>query len=86
MGKGRSILVFALLFVLAYAAIAAIAIGTGRPALFLAFGSAPIALKAVLTAVKHKDDIPRLIPANAGTIVVYAATGLALGGALLVGG
>lgn len=85
MGKRRSLPVFAALFLGAYALIALIALHGGRPALLLGLVSLPVALRSVRIAMRHKDDIPRLIPANAGTILVYVLTGLGLTVGLLIG-
>ncbi len=85
LGKKRSVPVFALLFALPYLLIAAIAITTGRTLLLISFVSMPIALKALLMAGKYKEEIPKLIPANAGTILVYVVTGVTLAAALLLG-
>jgi len=85
MGKKRSVPVFAALFLGAYALIALIAHQTRWYALLLGLVSLPIALKSVVTAARSKDDIPRLIPANAGTILVYVVTGITLTAGLFIG-
>ncbi|HTX73268.1 MAG TPA: prenyltransferase [Rectinemataceae bacterium] len=85
-GKEKSLPVFATLFFGAYVLIALVAVLRRHYALLFGLASLPIAVKSVLTAVRNKDDIPHLIPANAGTILVYIVTGMGLAAALFLGG
>jgi 1,4-dihydroxy-2-naphthoate octaprenyltransferase len=78
LGKKRAVKVYALLFAVAYISFVILAVLYHNPVWLLGLISMPIAVKAVKTAGKYYDDIPRLVSANAGTVQVYAITGLCM--------
>lgn len=78
MGKEKGTRVFALLFMLAYAAFPLIAVIYRNPVWLLGLLSIPVALRSVKTARKEFGCIPKLIPANAGTVQVYQITGIVM--------
>ena len=78
LGKEKGINVYALLFGLAYLSIIILVIASNNLFWFLSFVTIPIALRAVIIARRHYNDIPRLIEANAKTIQIYQLTGLTM--------
>lgn len=85
LGKEKGIVVYILLYVLAYLSLLIAVFFTGNPLLLIALLSAPIAKRSVDVANKYYDDIARLVEANAKTIQVYQMTGLTLTAAILIG-
>lgn len=85
LGKEKGIVVYILLYVLAYLSLLIAVFFTGNPLLLIALLSAPIAKRSVDVAKKYYDDIARLVEANANTIQVYQMTGLTLTAAILIG-
>ena len=85
LGKEKGIVVYILLYVLAYLSLLIAVFFTGNPLLLIALLSAPIAKRSVDVAKKYYDDIARLVEANAKTIQVYQMTGLTLTAAILIG-
>jgi 1,4-dihydroxy-2-naphthoate octaprenyltransferase len=78
LGKKRAVKVYGLLFAVAYFGFVILAVLYRNPVWLLGLISLPIAIRAVKTAAKHFDDIPSLVSANAGTVKVYAITGLSM--------
>lgn len=85
LGKEKGIVVYILLYVLAYLSLLIAVFFTGNPLLLIALLSASIAKRSVDVAKKYYDDIARLVEANAKTIQVYQMTGLTLTAAILIG-
>lgn len=85
LGKEKGIVVYILLYVLAYLSLLIAVFFTGNPLLLIALLNAPIAKRSVDVAKKYYDDIARLVEANAKTIQVYQMTGLTLTAAILIG-
>jgi 1,4-dihydroxy-2-naphthoate octaprenyltransferase len=73
LGRSRAATVYAVAWLVAYAAIAAgIASGLMPGATWLAFLTLPLAATAVYVAHRYHDDIPRmLLPANLMTAVIH---------------
>ncbi|OUM94582.1 MAG: 1,4-dihydroxy-2-naphthoate octaprenyltransferase [Thermobacillus sp. ZCTH02-B1] len=78
LGKEKGLIVYRLLFVAAYAGLAALTLIDRNPFWLLGCLSIPWAVKAVRVAAAFKDDIPRLMKANACTLTVYQVTGLGM--------
>lgn len=77
MGKENAWKVFALLFTLSDAVLAAAALFI-HPAFLLGLVTIPLSVKAVKNARTQYDNIPRLIESNAAMITIYQLTGLAM--------
>lgn len=84
LGKKKGVSVYAVLFGLAYLFLLVLAAFSKNILWLLPFISMPPAIKAVLVAKKHYDNIPLLIEANAKTIQVYQLTGLSMVAAALL--
>lgn len=84
LGKKKGVSVYAVLFGLAYLFLLVLAVFSKNILWLLPFISMPPAIKAVLVAKKHYDNIPLLIEANAKTIQVYQLTGLSMVAAALL--
>lgn len=84
LGKKKGVSVYAVLFGLAYLFLLVLAVFSKNILWLLPFISMPPAVKAVLVAKKHYDNIPLLIEANAKTIQVYQLTGLSMIAAALL--
>ncbi len=84
LGKKKGVSVYAVLFGLAYLFLLVLAVFSKNILWLLPFISMPPAIKAVLVAKKHYDNIPLLIEANAKTIQVYQLTGLSMIAAALL--
>ena len=84
LGKEKGVSVYAILFGLAYLFLLVLAVFSKNILWLLPFISMPPAIKAVLVAKKHYDNIPLLIEANAKTIQVYQLTGLSMVAAALL--
>lgn len=78
LGKKRALRVYALLFAAAYVSFLILAAIFRNPFWLLGLISIPIAVSAVKIASKYFDDIPKLIGANAKTVLIYQVTGLAM--------
>ncbi len=78
LGKERGLNVFIALFAAAYFSLLLLALFTGNPAWLLALLSIPLAVRAVRVALHHYDHIPRLVEANAKTVLTYQVTGAAM--------
>ncbi len=74
----RTVLVPGLLFVLAFASTAILAISFKNPIWLLGFAGIPTALKAVKNAKTAFNDTQALARSNAGTILAYQITGAAM--------
>ena len=84
LGKKRGVKIYASLFCLAYLLIIIIAIISNHIYWLLGLLSLPLAVRAVKVAREYYDDIPKLIEANAKTVVVYLITGVAMAIAALI--
>ncbi len=78
LGKEKAVNIYALLFGLAYISLLALSIFTMNLFWLLPLVSLPLALRAVIVARRHFNDIPRLIEANVKTIQIYQLTGLTM--------
>lgn len=76
LGKKRSLYIFTVLYVLTYIYIIFLALDIHKTLLLISVLSAPVAVRSVMIAFKHYDDIPKLVGSNARTIQVYLLTGL----------
>lgn len=86
-GRKRAVDVYSTLMICTYATVMMAVLLSLMPVLtMLSFLTAPLALKAVFVARKNYEDPSRLIPANAGTIMVHLLTGLLLVIAYVVSG
>lgn len=84
MGKEKGVNVYAALFGLAYLLLIILSLYSSNPFWLLPLLSIPLAFRAVLVARRYYDNIPRLIEANAKTILVYQITGLTMIAAVLL--
>lgn len=78
LGKERGLIVYALLFALAYASLILVAILYKNPFWLLGWVSIPLAIKSVKIARREFNNIPKLMQANANTVIIYQITGLAM--------
>jgi 1,4-dihydroxy-2-naphthoate octaprenyltransferase len=78
LGKTRGLKVYITLFVLAFLSLIVLFLATGNPFWLLSFVTVPFVLRAVKTATLFHNDIPRCIPANAGTLSVYQVIGITM--------
>ncbi len=78
LGKERGLKIYSLLFVLAYISFVPVAIIYKNVFWLLGWISIPLALKSVDIAKKQFNNIPKLIKANANTVLIYQITGLAM--------
>lgn len=76
LGKKRSLYIFSALYALAYLYIIFLALDIHKMLLLISLLSAPIAIRSVIIAFEHYNDIPKLIGSNAKTIQVYLLTGI----------
>lgn len=84
LGKKKAINVYALLFGMAYFSLLILSIFSLNLFWLLPLISMPLALRAVVVAREHFNDIPKLIEANAKTIQIYQLTGLTMVAAALI--
>lgn len=84
LGKEKAVNVYALLFGMAYFSLLILSIFSLNLFWLLPLISMPLALRAVVVARKHFNDIPKLIEANAKTIQIYQLTGLTMVAAALI--
>lgn len=78
LGKKRSLMVYRLLFAAAFVLLVPIAVIYRNPLWLLGCLGAFPAFKAVKAAKQYYDDIPRLMAANAGTVISYQLMGLGM--------
>ncbi len=78
LGKARGLMVYIALFLLAFLSFIVLFLVTGNPFWLLPYITVPFVFRTVKTAVLFHNDIPRCIPANAGTINIYQAIGLTM--------
>lgn len=78
LGRKRSAVVYALIYVTTYASIGAIAFAQKNGNYLLALASLPFAIDAVRIAYQYTEDLPRFLRANARSIQIYIITGVAL--------
>lgn len=79
LGERGTLAVYRALLAAAYALVAvSVATGAAPPACLVALASAPLAWRAVVVSTRHVDDPDKLVPANAATVGLHAATGLLL--------
>ncbi len=84
LGKEKGINIYALLFGLAYLFLLLLTFYSNNVLWLLPFIGLPLAVRAILIARRHFNNIPRLIEANARTIQVYQLTGLTMTAAALL--
>ncbi|WP_020615464.1 prenyltransferase [Paenibacillus daejeonensis] len=85
-GKRPGLFVFGGLFVCTYLSLPVLAWLTGNLYWLLGLVTIPLAWRTVRSAVRHLDDLPRFLAANAGTIQLYQLMGLTMLAAALLGG
>jgi len=86
-GRKKAVDVYGTLMICTYVAVMlAVSLSLMPMLTLLSLLTAPLALRAVLVARKNYEDPPRLIAANAGTIMVHLLTGLLLVTAYVVSG
>ncbi len=86
-GKKKAVDVYGVLMILTYAVILMAVVFSVMPRLtLLSFLTSPMAMKAVYVARGNYEDPRKLIPANAGTVLVHLLTGLLLCLAYVVSG
>ena len=78
LGKEKGILIYGLLFILAYASFILVAALYRNLVWLIGWASIPMALRSVKIARKEFNNIPQLIKANASTIGIYQITGLVM--------
>lgn len=78
LGKKRGLFVFIFLFAAAYCSLLVLVLVTGDFAWLLALISLPLAVRSVRVALRHYEQVPRLVEANAKTILAYQVTGAAM--------
>ncbi|MFS0727688.1 prenyltransferase [Paenibacillus sp. 1P07SE] len=86
LGKRPGLIVYGSLFICAYLSLIVLAWTTGNLYWLLALATIPLAWRSVRAAVRHLEDLPRFLAANAGTIQVYQLIGLTMIAAALLGG
>ena len=78
LGKEKGIKVYIILFLLAYISLILVSIVYRNPFWLLGLISIPLAIKSVKIAQREYNNIPKLIKANANTLLIYQVTGLAM--------
>jgi 1,4-dihydroxy-2-naphthoate octaprenyltransferase len=78
LGRKKSAFVFTIMMGLVYASI--ILLGLLYPSRWVLIGllTLPLSIKVVVNALKHYDQIPLLVPSNAGTVMAHMLTGVLL--------
>jgi 1,4-dihydroxy-2-naphthoate octaprenyltransferase len=78
LGRKKSAVVFMIMMALVYVSI--LLLGILYPGRWVLLGllSLPLSIRVVANALKHYDQIPQLVPSNAGTILAHALTGVLL--------
>ena len=78
LGRKKGATVFTVMMALVYVFI--LLLGIFYPGRWVLLGllTLPLSVKVVTNALKHYDQIPRLVPSNAGTIMAHALTGILL--------
>ncbi len=84
LGKEKAVNVYALLFGMAYFSLLILSIFSLNLFWLLPLISLPLAIRAVVVAREHFNNIPKLIEANAKTIQIYQLTGLTMVAAALL--
>lgn len=86
-GRKRATDVYCVLMAGTYLAVVLGVVSSLMPSFtLLSFLTAPLALRAMLVARRNYEAPQRLIPANAGTVMVHLLTGLILIGTYVIGG
>jgi len=79
LGRSNAVKMFIALLVAGYASIVVLSLAGIIPACSLiSMVTVPLALRAAVVAWKHRQNPSMMIPANAGTILVHALTGILL--------
>lgn len=86
LGKEKGIKVYIILFVLAYISLILVSAIYRNPFWLLGCVSIPLAVKSVKIAQREFNNIPKLVQANATTLLIYQLTGLAMMIASLLNG
>jgi len=76
LGKKKSVVVYAILFALAYISVIGIAVYTRNFIWLLPLATVPMAVGAVKNCRMNYDNIGRLIRSNAATVQIYQLVGL----------
>ncbi|MCD8508446.1 MAG: prenyltransferase [Bacillus sp. (in: Bacteria)] len=76
LGKEKGIIVYALLFILAYAMFIVLAVYFQNPLWIFGFMTAPIAFKAVSIAKREYNNTQKLVPANEKTVQIFMLNGI----------
>jgi 1,4-dihydroxy-2-naphthoate octaprenyltransferase len=78
LGRKKSAVVFTMMMVLVYVFILLLGILYPGRWVLLGFLTLPLSIKVVVNSLKYYDEIPKLVPSNAGTIMAHALTGILL--------
>jgi 1,4-dihydroxy-2-naphthoate octaprenyltransferase len=78
LGKQKSVVVYAVLFLLAYISVIAVAVYTRNWIWLLPLATVPLAINAVKNCRMNYDNIERLVRSNAATVLIYQLVGLSL--------
>jgi 1,4-dihydroxy-2-naphthoate octaprenyltransferase len=78
LGRKKSAVVFTVMMALVYIFILLLGVLYPKRWVLLGFLTLPLSVKAVMNSLKNYDEIPKLVPSNAGTILTHAATGILL--------
>ncbi len=84
LGKRRGVFIYALLFGMAYLSLLLLAFYSGNYLWLMPLVSLPLAIRAIKVARKYYDNVPKLIEANAKTILIYQLTGLTMIAAVIL--
>ena len=78
LGRKKSAVVFTIMMAMVYVSI--ILLGLLYPSRWVLIGllTLPLSIKVVVNALKHYDQIPQLVPSNAGTVMAHMLTGVLL--------
>jgi len=78
LGRKKSAVVFTVMMGLVYGSILLLGILFPGRWVLLGLLTLPLSVKVVANALKHYDQIPKLVPSNAGTIMAHMLTGVLL--------
>ena len=81
LGKEKAVKIYALVFAAAFLCFPVISLIFGNPFWLLGMAGIPLAVQSVRVAGTFYNDIPRLIQANAKTVILYQVTGIAMAAA-----
>ena len=78
LGRKKSAVVFTAMMALVYIFILLLGLLYPGRWVLLGFLTLPLSIKVVVNSLKHYDEIPKLVPSNAGTILAHTLTGVLL--------